>query len=63
MSMPQFQISLYSPTSTTIHEEVAMRFSGESGMIIQFDNHRGDAMNTRGFDCSWISRYCEEDER
>ena len=63
MSIPQFQISLYSPTSTTIHEEVAMRFSGSYGMIIQFENNRGNARYTNGFDCSWISRYWEEDER
>ena len=63
MNMPQFSIELISPTSTSIHIEVAMKFSGEEGMIIQFDNEEGRAISQRAFDCSWLSRYPEEDER
>ena len=63
MTVPQFNIYLYSPTSTSIHIEIAMRFCGQSGMILQFDNSEGAAQDTYGYDCSWLSRYKEEDER
>ena len=63
MSMPQFNIYLQSPTSTSAALAVAMRFSGQSGMIIQFENDNGMAKLCNGFDCSWLSRFKEEDER
>ena len=40
-----------------------MKFSGDNGMIIQFGNEYGLATNCIGFDCSWVSRFAEEDER
>ena len=61
MKMPQFMIHLISPTSTSLHIEVAMRFAGDYGSIIEFDN-RGGADCTQGFSCRWLSRYAEEDE-
>ena len=33
INMPYFSIRLCSPTSTTLHIEVAMKFSGQQGMI------------------------------
>ena len=63
MSMPQFAIGLHSPTSTSCHIEVAMKFSGQSGIIIQFDNSRGRATMLDGIDVSLVSRFREEDER
>ena len=63
MTMSQFTISLLSPTSTSCHLEVAMKFSDEEGMIIEFGNQKGQAIKTRGLDVSWLSRYKEEDER
>ena len=64
MTMSQFNIQLFSPTSTTKHKEIATRFGGESGMIITFDNSKGNGRFVRGFDVSWISRYGpQEDER
>ena len=60
MNIPQFGINLNSPTSTSVHIEVATKFGGDDGMIIQLDI--GD-MWLRGFDCSWLSQYKEEDER
>ena len=65
MNMPQFQIQLRSPTSTTLHLEVAMKFSGEQGLIIEFSNNVSDLYSghTKGFDVSYISRYKEEEER
>ena len=64
MNIPQFAIRLCSPTSTSIHMEVAMKFSGETGIIIQLNttDYAGDAL-LAAFDVSWISRYKEEDER
>ena len=67
MSIPlllsQFNMFIYGPLSTSVHIEVALKFSGEDGMILQMDNDRGDAIDLKGFDVSWISRYKEEDER
>ena len=63
MNMPSFAMVLLSPTSTSCHIEVSMKFSGEEGCIIQFDNTQGRAAYVKGFDVSWISRYKEEDER
>ena len=63
MTIPQFTMQLFSPTSTSCHIEVAMKFSGDNGIIIQFDNEGGMATGMEGLDVSWISRYKEEDER
>ena len=59
MPLSQFRITLYGPTSTSIHKEVATRFAGEDGMLIKFDHDRyyQHAFGaTKGFDVSWISR-------
>ena len=63
MNMPQFNIQLLSPVSTSIHIEVAMKFSGDSGIIIEFDNTKGYGGSVVGLDVSWLSRFHEEDER
>ena len=63
MTLPEFSIRLNSATSTSVQIAVAMRFGGSKGMIVQLDNSGGYAKNTRGLDCSWISRFKEEDER
>lgn len=65
MTMPQFAINLLSPTSiaTSGHIEVAMNFSGEDGIVIEFDNNGGMATQLKGLDVSWVSRFNEEDER
>eukprot|EP01083_Nonionella_stella_P191285 708130_1 len=61
--MPQFDISLFGPTSTSKCIEIATRFADDDGMIIQLNNN-GENDNTmlKSFDCSWISRYSEEEE-
>ena len=65
ISIPNFFLRLYSPTSTSVHIEVAMKFSGDNGIIMKLDNPSGNdqCKFLRGFNCSWISRYKEEDER
>lgn len=63
MAMPQFAISLQSPTSTSCHIEVAKKFSGDHGLILQISNKGGDAQWVKGLDVSWLSRFKEEDER
>ena len=62
MTLPQFNIYLYSPTSTSVKIAVAMTFCGDAGMIMEFDQP-ADLQGSKGFDCSWISRFREEDER
>ena len=57
-------IRLNGPTSSTKSIEVATRFGGDKGMLIEFDNSKGHARFAKGFDVSWISRYgSQEDER
>ena len=62
MVLPQFYIRLCGPTSTSCQIEVATKFATSKGMVIQLNN---DHVNNyvRGFDCSLISRFKEEDER
>merc|ERR1712003_4826 len=63
LNIPQFAIRLNGPTSTSVHGEVAMRFGGVKGMIIQLNNDKGIARFERHFDCSWLSDFPEESER
>merc|ERR1712176_623351 len=64
MNIPEFSIFLCSPTSTSMQIEVAIKFSGDDGIVIQLDNPRTfQYMLLRGFNCQWLSRYKEEDER
>ena len=68
MTMPEFMIRLCSPTSTTVHIEVATKFSGQTGIIIKLKAGRIGGVDVgidrvRAMDVSWISRYREEDER
>ena len=64
MALPEFNIRLCGPTSTSKHIEVATRFGGDKGMLIQLNNtsttlHRKLFL----FNCSWISNHNGEDER
>ena len=64
LPIPEFCIRLCCPTSTTKQIEVATRFAGSDGIIIQFNNCGylfGDKL--RSFNCSWLSNYSAEDER
>ena len=64
INLPYFSIRLCSPTSTTLHIEVAMKFSGQQGMILALNNPE-DNCNCRwlrGFEFGAVSRYPEEDE-
>ena len=64
MNIPEFNIFLCSPTSTSKQIEVAIKFSGDQGIVIQLDNPQISQYGwLRGFNCSWVSRYKEEDER
>ena len=63
LSMPQFCMYLYSPTSTSAQLEVALRFAGEYGIILEMDLSGKKSSLLRAMDVSWISRYKEEDER
>ena len=63
LNMSQFQMYLLSPTSTSVQFSVATKFSGTRGMILEMNNDKGGSIDLRGMDCSWISRFREEDER
>eukprot|EP01084_Bolivina_argentea_P020673 38438_1 len=63
MAIPELNIRLCAPTSTSKQKEVAERFAGECGMVIKLNNNgHSNAYNLRIFCCSWISTYKEEDE-
>ena len=63
ITMPQFQLRLFSPTSTSVHLEVAVKFGGDHGIIMEMKNNTGEPRYLSGFDCSVYSQYGEEDER
>ena len=63
MTMPRFSMELYSPTSTSCQIAVALKFSGNAGLIMEFNNNVGSSTMIPGFDVSWISAFKEEDER
>ena len=63
MVLPQIMIRLNGPCSSTKHAEVALKFGGSTGIIVQLDNNSyNGAYNLRCFDCSWLSNFAEEDE-
>merc|ERR1719491_478656 len=62
LNIPQFAIRLNGPTSTSLFIEVAMRFGGVEGMIIQLNNEENPACDERHFDCGWLSAFPEESE-
>ena len=64
MTMPQFNIRLCAPTSTSKQVAVATKFAGNEGMIIQLNNNGNQfGYALRCWDCSWLSNYAGEDER
>eukprot|EP01083_Nonionella_stella_P166490 556768_1 len=61
MVVANFVCRLCSPTSASQQFAVAVRFCGAKGIIMQLNNTVTPSL--RGFDCSWISNFHEEDER
>eukprot|EP01084_Bolivina_argentea_P084136 152252_1 len=62
--LEQFTMRLCSPTSTSSVIEVALKFRGSDGIIIEFNNPKTTYhANLRGVDCSWFSTFTGEDER
>eukprot|EP01084_Bolivina_argentea_P316410 548450_1 len=60
--LPQFQIRLCSPTSTSKDIEIAANFSGEAGMVIELNNNIPGHNDIRGFDVCWLSQFKSESE-
>eukprot|EP01084_Bolivina_argentea_P060716 110906_1 len=64
MLIPQFNIRLCGPTSTSVHFEIAEHFGGEVGIVMHLNNISDESSKwLRCFNCSWISCYTEEEER
>eukprot|EP01084_Bolivina_argentea_P003037 5667_1 len=62
--IPEFNIRLCSPTSTSKQLAVATKFGGDKGIIIQLNNNGNVGGHMlRCFNCSWLSNYKGEDER
>ena len=63
LAIPEFNIRLCGPTSTSHYMEVAIRFAGEQGCILELDtNGYFQSEEIRSFNCSWISTYNGEAE-
>eukprot|EP01084_Bolivina_argentea_P083866 151818_1 len=63
MALPEFSIRLASPTSTSLQEEIAIRFAGEEGLLMRLNNNGTEISgDLRGFLCSWLSNYPLEAE-
>eukprot|EP01084_Bolivina_argentea_P120088 212874_1 len=63
MAIGSFNMRLCGPTSTSIHIEVGIRFSGDDGTILQFNNNGDHNSKTlRAFNCCWLSNYSGEQE-
>eukprot|EP01084_Bolivina_argentea_P269891 458812_1 len=64
MVIPQFNIRLTGPTSTTKEIEVAETFSGDYGIIIQLNNNGcWGSQSLMSWNCCWMSNYSGENER
>eukprot|EP01084_Bolivina_argentea_P135932 239441_1 len=63
LAIPEFNIRLNGPTSTSKQVEIARQFAGVGGIVIQLNNNGsvGDA-KLRAFGCAFISNYASEDE-
>eukprot|EP01084_Bolivina_argentea_P306203 529078_1 len=60
MVIPEFNIRLNGPTSTSKQIEVAEQFGQDNGIVIQINNT--NASRLRIFSCAFVSDYSEEDE-
>ena len=63
LPIPEFRIHLFGPTSTTKQIEVSVNFADDDGMIITFENNTHSSSACAFFQCPWISKYPDEDER
>ncbi len=63
MAVPSFRIRLCAPISTSVHIEVATKFSTRSGMILEMKQGNVYFTHLKTFNCEWLSRYPEESER
>eukprot|EP01083_Nonionella_stella_P185725 677925_1 len=63
MVIPEFNIHLCAPTSTSKEICVASRFASSDGIVIQLNNNgHYHSDYVRSFNCSWISDFAGEDE-
>ena len=65
INISNYFLRLSGPTSSSIKVAVAIKFSGTDGLILKLNNPTDDyhCSKLRGFDCSFISQYKEEEER
>ena len=63
LNVPQFAVSFQCPTSTTKTKEIALRFAGESGMMMVLNNKSGYSHMEMFFNAKPLSAFPEEDER
>eukprot|EP01084_Bolivina_argentea_P025535 47488_1 len=64
LNVPEFGIYLKCPCSTSKDIEIAINFAKRDGIIVQLQNDvRYEGAQQRFFDCSFLSKYSEENER
>ena len=60
----KYKILFKAPLSTSKDIEVAIKFATRDGLIMEIQNNDfNEGAKQNMFDCSWISRYSEENER
>ena len=63
LNIGQFDIYLKAPLSTSKDVEIAINFATKQGIVLTLNNDFSMARHNHMIDCSWISRYAEENER
>eukprot|EP01084_Bolivina_argentea_P068582 124827_1 len=63
LNIPSFAIYLKGPCSTSKDIEVAINFATRDGMIMELQNDTAHGEQQSFFDCSWVSKHVEENER
>eukprot|EP01083_Nonionella_stella_P156304 506055_1 len=64
MVVPEFNIRLCAPTSTTTDDIIAQSFATDRGTVLELNNTgHWHSDSLRIWDCKWISHYSKEDEK
>eukprot|EP01084_Bolivina_argentea_P063638 116162_1 len=64
LAMPSFSLIMNCPLSTSGQKEIAIRFAGSNGIVLQLKNDADyeSKNHIRCFDCRGLSNYSAEDE-
>ena len=63
LNIGHIDVHLKAPLSTSKDIEVAINFATSDGVILTLNNNTPIGIQDKMIDCSWVSRYAEENER